>query len=377
MIRLLIVDDSALMRRHLHQIFEAEGDFRLEVARNGVEAIALARAFDPDVITLDINMPEMDGLTALSMLMAEQPRPVVMFSSLTEQGAIASLEAMALGAVDFFPKPGGTISLNIDQVRDALVAKVRTAASARVKARASQTVSGQDALREQASQRGREALVMPVSRGGDTREGLVLIGSSTGGPRTLEDVLVPLPANYPYPIVVAQHMPANFTHAFAERINNLAALEVVEASRPLPLEAGRVYIGMGGSDVCITRRAGKPYVLPKPEAAGYLWHPSVSLLVETALQHYPANDLTGVMLTGMGHDGADAMAELKRRGGRTLAESKESAVVFGMPAELIRRGGACEILPACDIAATLTQWCAHQPPFTRGQRHGSDSQPIL
>jgi two-component system chemotaxis response regulator CheB len=375
MIRLLIVDDSALMRRHLHQIFEAEGDFLLEVARNGVEAIALARAFDPDVITLDINMPEMDGLTALSMLMAEQPRPVVMFSSLTEQGAMASLEAMALGAVDFFPKPGGTISLNIDQVRGALVAKVRTAAKARVKAR-TQTASNQDASPGQAIQRRNDELLMPMGASGDKRDGLVLIGSSTGGPRTLEDVLVPLPANYPYPIVVAQHMPASFTRAFAERINNLAALDVVEASRPMPLEAGRVYIGKGGGDVCITRRAGRPYVLPKPEAAGYLWHPSVSLLVETALQHYPTNQLTGVMLTGMGHDGADAMAELKRRGGRTLAESEESAVVFGMPAELIRRGGACEILPACDIAATLIQWCAQQPLFMRGQHRGSDSQRI-
>jgi len=127
MIRLLIVDDSALMRRRLQQIFEAEGDFRLELARNGREAIELARHFDPDVITLDINMPEMDGLTALSMLMAEHPRPVVMFSSLTEQGAIASLEALALGAVDFCAKPGGTISLNVEQISATLVAKVRTA----------------------------------------------------------------------------------------------------------------------------------------------------------------------------------------------------------------------------------------------------------
>ncbi|MCG7601111.1 chemotaxis-specific protein-glutamate methyltransferase CheB [Halomonas sp. McH1-25] len=375
MIRLLIVDDSALMRRHLQQVFEAEGDFDLEVARNGVEAIELARAFDPDVITLDINMPEMDGLTALSMLMAEQPRSVVMFSSLTEQGAIASLEAMALGAVDFFPKPGGTISLNIDQVREALVAKVRAAATAHVKTKKSRLTNTKDSQPSQAS---RSDMLAPASLAciDEAGEGLVLIGSSTGGPRTLEDVLVPLPANYPYPIVVAQHMPANFTRAFAERVNNLAALEVVEASRPMPLEAGRVYIGMGGSDVCISRRAGKPYVLPKPESASYLWHPSVSLLVETALQHYPAKQLTGVMLTGMGHDGAEEMTELKRRGGRTLAESKESAVVFGMPAELIRRGGASDILPATDIAATLIQWCAHKSPYLKGQRHGSASQHV-
>lgn len=366
MIRLLIVDDSALMRRHLKQIFEAERDFDLDVARNGIEAIALARSFDPDVILLDINMPEMDGLTALSMLMAEKPRPVVMFSSLTEQGAMASLEAMALGAVDFFPKPGGTISLNIDRVRDPLVARVRAAASAQLRT--------EDACLP-ATRKGRSTPVTLSIADGHTApcEGLVLIGSSTGGPRTLEDVLAPLPANYPFPIVVAQHMPANFTRAFAERINNLTALSVVEANRPMPLEAGRVYIAMGGSDVCISRRAGKPYVLPRPETASYTWHPSVSLLVESALGYYPASQLIGVMLTGMGHDGAEEMAELKRRGGRTLAESKESAVIFGMPAELIRRGGAGEILHAKDIAATLIKWCAPCSLTLRGQCDGTDS----
>lgn len=368
MIRLLIVDDSALMRRHLKQIFEAEGDFDLDVARNGLEAIERARSFDPDVILLDINMPEMDGLTALSMLMAEKPRPVVMFSSLTEQGAMASLEAMALGAVDFFPKPGGTISLNIDRARDPLIAKVRAAASARLK----KGDTRQEAARENPSAPAALSL-SATAVDAQPREGLVLIGSSTGGPRTLEDVLAPLPANYPFPVVVAQHMPGNFTRAFAERMNNLTALTVVEVSRPMPLEAGRVYIAMGGGDVCISRRAGKPYVLPRPETAGYAWHPSVSLLVDTALSHYPASQLMGVMLTGMGHDGAEEMAELKRRGGRTLAESKESAVIFGMPAELIRRGGAGEILHAKDIAATLIKWCAPYSLSLRGQCDGTDS----
>lgn len=353
MIRLLIVDDSALMRRHLQKVFEAEGDFELEMARNGLEAIELARQFDPDVITLDINMPEMDGLTALSMLMAEKPRSVVMFSSLTEQGAIASLEALALGAVDFFPKPGGTISLNIDQVRDSLVAKVRAAAGAQLK-KAGKPRAGSTAPTR--SQIEREPVEKAVELAGDLGEGLVLIGSSTGGPRTLEEILSKLPASYPWPIVVSQHMPANFTRAFAERMNNVCALTVVEVSRPMPLEAGTVYVGMGASDVCIGRRAGRPYALPKPENNKYLWHPSVSLMVETAMEHFQSSQLIGVMLTGMGYDGADEMTELKRRGGRTLAESKESSVVFGMPAELIRRGGATEIMACTEMAATLIRW---------------------
>lgn len=357
MIRLLIVDDSALMRRHLVQLFEAEGDFVLDTARNGLEAIERARQFDPDVITLDINMPEMDGLTCLSMLMAEQPRPVVMFSSLTEQGAMASLEALALGAVDFFAKPGGTISLNIDQVRDCLVDKVRAAAGAHLKKAKRPALKAAPAN----SAVEPEPVITKTPELVGAGNGLVLIGSSTGGPRTLEEILGQLPANYPWPIVVAQHMPANFTRAFAERMDRVAALRVVEVNRPMPLEAGTVYIGMGNSDVVIGNRVGKPYVMPKPENAGYLWHPSVSLLVESAMQHFAPGQLIGAMLTGMGHDGADEMAELKRRGGRTVAESKDTAVVFGMPAELIRRGGASEIQPCQAIAATLVQWCTRNP----------------
>ncbi len=360
MIRLLIVDDSALMRRRLQQIFEAEGDFRLELARNGREAIELARHFDPDVITLDINMPEMDGLTALSMLMAEHPRPVVMFSSLTEQGAIASLEALALGAVDFCAKPGGTISLNVEQISATLVAKVRTAARARP--------AGSPRRQAEPAPATARGALQPAA--GD--EGLVLVGASTGGPRTLEDILSQLPADYPWPIAVAQHMPANFTRAFAQRLDGVCALHVVEVDRPLPLEAGSVYIGMGSGDLCISRRGGRPYALPRPESSQHLWHPSVSLLVSSALQHYPAQQLLGVMLTGMGHDGADEMSELKRRGGRTLAESEDTAVVFGMPAELIRRGGACQILPAHEVAASLLGWRAGQSTPSRGQRHGLD-----
>lgn len=347
MIRLLIVDDSALMRRHLQQLFEEEGDFIVELARNGREAIEQARRFDPDVISLDINMPEIDGLTCLSMLMVEQPRPVVMFSSLTEQGAMASLEALALGAVDFFAKPGGTISLSIDQVRDTLVAKVRAAAGARLKMAGPRTAPAAEPA---------PPVEMPAL-GAPVQGGLVVIGSSTGGPRTLEEILGALPAALPWPIVIAQHMPANFTRAFAERMDRICRLRVCEVNKPLPLEPGHVYVGMGGGDVLIAERGGRPYVLPRPESGGYLWHPSVSLLVSSAMRHFAPRQLVGVMLTGMGHDGAEEMAELKRAGGRTLAESKDTAVVFGMPNELIRRGGASEVLPSHAIAATLTQWC--------------------
>lgn len=243
MIKLLIVDDSALMRRQLTRLFESEGDFIVRVARNGREAIEENLSFQPDVISLDINMPEMDGLTALSLLMAQRPVPVVMVSSLTEKGALATFEALNLGAVDFVTKPGGTISLSLQEVEAEIVAKIRSAAKARLK-----------------KGRGRTVVAAPPPEPAPTtrtfpsrlvRNGVVLIGVSTGGPRTLEDILPLLPAEFPWPVVVAQHMPPSFTRPFAERMNNLCELEVSELNRPTTLQAGQVYIAKGGADVVL------------------------------------------------------------------------------------------------------------------------------
>jgi two-component system chemotaxis response regulator CheB len=189
--------------------------------------------------------------------------------------------------------------------------------------------------------------------------GIVVVGVSTGGPRTLERILPQLPADFPWPVVVAQHMPASFTAPFAARMDGLCALRVVEAARPMALEPGTVYICKGGADVLVAARGGMPSLVAKPETAGYLWHPSVELLGRSALEHYAPENIVAVMLTGMGHDGADAFAEIARRGGRTIAESQDSAVVFGMPAELIRRGGAQQVLAAEHVATRLTDWVAN------------------
>jgi two-component system, chemotaxis family, protein-glutamate methylesterase/glutaminase len=349
MIKVLIVDDSALMRRQLTALFEAEGDFTIRVARNGREALEENADFQPDVVTLDINMPEMDGLTALSLLMEERPVPVVMVSSLTEKGALATFEALALGAVDYVAKPGGTISLSIDIIRQEVIGKVRAAARARPK-----TARGLSSrLRAERSQATAQASLV---RRGIGSEGLVIIGVSTGGPRTLEDILPLLPADFPWPVLVAQHMPASFTLPFANRMNELCPLQVVEASRPMPLEAGTIYIGKGGADMVVVQRGGKPTVLAKPETAEFLWHPSVELLGRSVLEHCDPARVIGVMLTGMGYDGAEAFAQIKKRGGRTIAEAEETAVVFGMPAELIARGGASVILPCEKVANQIIAW---------------------
>jgi two-component system chemotaxis response regulator CheB len=355
MIKLLIVDDSALMRRQLKTIFQAEGDFDIHLARNGREAVEENLAFEPDVITLDINMPEMDGLTALSLLMAQRPVAVVMVSSLTEKGALATLEAMNLGAVDYIPKPDGTISLSMALIEEQVIAKVRAAARARL--RGARTSTPRPAARTSAAVETATARPI-VRRSADQADALVLIGVSTGGPRTLEDILPVLPADFPRPVLVAQHMPPSFTRPFAERMNSLCALSVSEVSRPTPVEPGNIYIGRGGADLLLARRNGRLTALVRPENPDFLWHPSVELLGRSALEHCDPASVIAVMLTGMGHDGADAFAELKKRGARTIAESAETAVVFGMPAELIERGGATLVMSCERIAGQLQIWAA-------------------
>ncbi len=352
MTRLLIVDDSALMRRQLSQIFAAAGGFEISQARNGREAVELNRSFQPDVVTLDINMPEMDGLTALSLIMAKRPVPVVMVSSLTEAGALATFEALNLGAVDYIVKPGGTISLSMDKIAEDLVGKVRAASRARVKG-AKPAGALVQRLREE--QKKIAAKPAPLRRG-VVSEGLVVIGVSTGGPRTLEEILPQLPAHFPWPVLVAQHMPAAFTRSFAERLNSACALEVVEANTPMPVEPGRIYIAKGTADMVLAQRLGKLTVLPKPEHAEHLWHPSVELLGRSVLEHCDPSKVTAIMLTGMGSDGALSFAEIKQKGGRTIAESEASAVVFGMPKELIAKNGATVVLPSNKIADQLIAW---------------------
>lgn len=360
MIKLLVVDDSALMRRQITQLFEAQPDFQVCVARNGREAVEESLRFEPDVITLDINMPEMDGLTALSLIMAARPVPVVMVSSLTEKGALATFEALALGAVDFVAKPGGTISLSFDEVKESLVAKVRAAAGAQIR---KPGVAGRlaDRLKEQrtAQAAAAAAAARPAAPACNSRAStvsLVLIGVSTGGPGTLEAILPLLPAHFPCPIVVAQHMPMAFTGPFAQRMNQMCALDVVEVAKPMELEPGTVYIAKGGADTAVLRRANRLMASPRPESRAHLWHPSVELLGRTALEHCEASGLIGVMLTGMGYDGADAFAEIKRQGGRTIAEAEDTAVVYGMPRELIERRGATVVLPCNRIADQLMGW---------------------
>jgi two-component system chemotaxis response regulator CheB len=356
-IRLLIADDSALMRKLLEGIFRAEGDFEIQLARNGTEALDLVRSFDPHVVTLDVQMPGLDGLSCLSQIMIESPRPVVMVSSLTAEGAEATLEAFDLGAVDFVEKPGGTVSLEIDRLRPLLIEKVRGAAKAKIR----RTLRLAERVRHQFQRTGALApapaprVKKPLSRSRPS-SGIVLIGASTGGPAALDIVLPLLPKTIVWPVVVAQHMPANFTSAFARRLDSICELDVVEVNRPLPLQAGSIYIARGDADIVVTRRSSGLHVMPIPARRDYPWHPSVERMVTSALEHYDPAQIVGVLMTGMGRDGADALHQVNLRGGRTIAEAESSAVVWGMPGELVKSGGASLVKPVEEIAAAIVQW---------------------
>jgi two-component system chemotaxis response regulator CheB len=366
MIKLLIADDSALMRKLLGGIFSAEGDFEVRFARNGKEALELAKSFQPDVVTLDVHMPEMNGLDCLDRIMVETPRPVVMLSALTEEGADETLQALELGAIDFMAKPAGPVSLEIEELRPALIEKIRTAAGAKLR----RSLRLRDRVRHRIGQAAGLATrprIQPRPTPPRTTQpprtsateapcevpGLVLIGASTGGPPAIEAILSRLPAGFPWPILIAQHLPASFTGAFAKRLDALCAIRVVEVASPTPLRPGKAYIGRGDADVVVAPRASGPVALSAPAQRDYPWHPSVERMVTSALEQFPAARLVGVLLSGMGSDGADAMTRLKAEGGRTIAESQATAVVWGMPGELVKNGGAGQVAPLGQIATTI------------------------
>jgi two-component system chemotaxis response regulator CheB len=351
-IKVLVVDDSALMRKLLGQIFSRQPDFVVAFAPNGVEALEKLVSFEPNVITLDVHMPQMDGLACLDRIMVERPCPVVMVSSLTAADADATLEAFRLGAVDFVAKPSKVSSLYMDELGAELLSKVRAAASAKLKS----SLRLKDRIRHRVGAAPPSRTVRtqtPASVEAAAGEGLVLVGTSTGGPPALEALLAALPAGFGWPILIAQHMPATFTGPLARRLDGLSALTVMEVCEPILLKAGCAYIARGGGDLVVSRRSAGLVASPATARSDYLWHPSTDRLVRTALDCLPASQLVGVLMTGMGNDGAEAMALVHQQGGRTIAEAEESAVVWGMPGELVQLGGADFIVALPGIASQL------------------------
>jgi two-component system, chemotaxis family, protein-glutamate methylesterase/glutaminase len=354
MINVLVVDDSALVRKLIGKVFATEPDFQVSFARNGKEALEKIASAVPDVVTLDVHMPELDGLACLDRIMIEHPCPVIMVSSTTAAGADATLEALRLGAVDFVAKPTGAVSLRIDDMAAELVAKVRQAAGARLK----RSLRLRERVRHRIGggtlqiSRGARTTKKPAAMG----DGLVLVGVSTGGPPALETLLTSLPASFPWPILIAQHMPVTFTGPLSRRLDRLCQLTITEVREPTLLQPGFVYIGRGDADMIVSRRGAGLVAMAAPAEVAYPWHPSTDRLVRSALNHMAASQLIGILMTGMGNDGAEAMTLLHSKGGRTIAEAEETAVVWGMPGELVKAGGADLVVPLQGIAAQLLKW---------------------
>ncbi|AGW14951.1 protein-glutamate methylesterase/protein-glutamine glutaminase [Megalodesulfovibrio gigas] len=350
-VKVLIADDSALMRREIKKIMESSGEIEvIGVAKDGREAVDKAKELEPDVVALDINMPVMDGLTALQYIMMESPRPVVMISSLTREGALTTYEALELGAVDFVAKPGGTISKNMDQIAAEIIFKIRAAASVNI-GRAGRRKKAQPQARPRPTPARTPRVTTPASPANK----IVVIGLSTGGPKSIMDVLPQLPADFGVPVIVIQHMPGSFTTSFAQRLNSNCAFPFKEAQRADIIEPNHGYLAPGDVHMTLAPRgAGKPGFMVRlsEQPAETLHKPSVDVTMESVLECYGGN-IIAVLMTGMGNDGARAMAAIRKAGGRTIAESEETAVVFGMPAEAIRLGGAEFVLPVQAIASKI------------------------
>lgn len=347
-IRVLVVDDSALVRSLLSEIVNRQMDMEcVGVANDPLMAREMIRELSPDVITLDIEMPRMDGLDFLARLMRLRPTPVVMISTLTEHGAEATMRALELGAVDFVSKPRIGVVDGLSDLSDQIVEKVRVAAKANVRRAATVSPSDGAVLRERVS-------VIPptvATRNSFSTEKLVFIGASTGGTEAIKEILIRLPADFPA-VLVTQHMPPGFTKTFAARLNGLSKLAVQEAVNGERLLPGHAYIAPGGLQFRVDR-SGANYLAVVEDGEPVNRHkPSVEVLFKSAAK-IAGRNAYGVLLTGMGNDGAKALREMKDAGSYNYVQDEASCIVFGMPREAILQGAADEVLPPAEIAQAL------------------------
>lgn len=332
-IRVLVVDDSKLMRKFLSDIINQDELLTVVgTARSGADALRLIPDLNPDVITLDIEMPHMDGLTALQHIMEEQPVPVVMVSAMDKRERDITIKALELGAVDFVSKTSGTLSLDIEKTSQVLVTTLKTAAMSKVERTPVHAIDP-IAFREFLKTDGNWAVV---------------IGASTGGPKAIPAVLSLLPQNIPAVILVVQHMPEGFTHSFAERLNWCTSLEVREAKEGDDLRPGTVLVAPGNHHMEV--RKGGIHITEDPKVNGV--RPSVDITMRSISKSFQGNTI-GVILTGMGNDGVDGLRAIKKAGGRTLAQDEASSVVFGMPKAAIDMRVIDDVVPLEQIAERI------------------------
>ena len=331
------------MRQTLKRIIAASADLDLVgLARDGEDAVAKARELRPDVISMDISMPKLDGITALQMILQEKICPVVMVSSLTQKGTATTFECLELGAFDFVGKPDGTVSANLGLVADELLSKLKAAAPRGIV----------DRLQRTRERRKPYQAPMPATFENVTRKRAVVIGISTGGPATLQEVLPLIPADVPASLFLVQHMRPACIASFAKRLDEHCALKIVEGRSGMPVEPSVCYVAPGGMHLCLHRKITGEVVIRTPTTPATLFVPSVGVMMASVLSIY-GSDTIGVLMTGIGDDGADQMVAIKQAGGHTIAESEQTAVVYGMPREAIERGGACVVAPSHQVAGEI------------------------
>ncbi len=338
MIRVLVVDDSAVMRRIIWRILA--GDEAIQVvgtAQNGEEAIEKVEALKPDVVTMDVEMPRMNGLEALKHIMSHDPLPVIMLSTSTKDGAGITLDALNIGACDFVPKDVSSGTLNIRRIEEELLRKVKVVAKRRIRS----FTARPDVVRRPFS----------YEVAGKTHRAIVAMGASTGGPPLLQHILTSLPKDFPVPIAIAQHMPKAFTQSFAERLNSLAQIEVKEAENGESLRPGVVLFAPGDSHMSV-RKKGSETVVEFVEEANGVYRPSVDLLF-TGIARVYGSSAVAVILTGMGNDGLRGVREIKARNGYVMAHDEETSTVYGMPKAVVEAKLANVIVPGQKIAEEI------------------------
>lgn len=360
-IRVLVVDDSGFFRRRVTEIINS--DSRMEVvgvAENGQDAIEMNEKLRPDVITMDYEMPVMDGITAVRHIMRSRPAPVLMFSSLTFEGARVTLDALDAGAIDFLPKNFDAIAKDALSIKRALTDKIAEAAGSKAygggasaSARPSVARTNTNISTSPAASQAPVAARRSSAGKRLSNVELIIIGTSTGGPAALQSIFRSLPANFKKPIIIVQHMPGSFTKAFADRLNGLSPLSVKEAENGDRILPGHVYVAPGGMQLMVDRRnGGSIHIHPSDERVNY--RPSVDIAFASAAKHY-GNKVLGIVLTGMGADGSEGARLLKQAGSHVWAQDEASSVIFGMPAAVIKANAQDEILALDQVSARMVE----------------------
>jgi two-component system chemotaxis response regulator CheB len=361
-IRVLVVDDSAFMRKAISMMISDDPEIEVVgTATNGEEGVEKVLELAPDLVTMDIEMPRMDGLTALRKIMEQKPTPVMMVSSLTSDGAQATLEALDIGAVDFIPKQLSYVSLDVVKIKQELIAKIKHIKSRKNILMAqyrSRRISGIGAAAKRRSQQAKPlpGLTMPFSsKAGKKTIRVVAIGVSTGGPPALQNVIPRLPKNFPVPILIVQHMPATFTKSLANRLDNLSELQVKEAEGGEFLQSGIVYIAPGDKHMTVNRNGARHAIKLSEEPSDTLYKPSVDVMMNSVEDNYRGMTM-GVIMTGMGHDGLIAAKRVKESGGIMIAQDEKTCVVYGMPRAIVEAGIADRISPIERMAPDIVSY---------------------